>query len=148
MGNERVGQSLNFRAPNPSGISKGWAFDPTRLAPRAAFAYSLKKVIAVTAVIPPRLQAAPFEISAQSRTDTNHFARASPQVPCRRGRPGGRVSLVFLRDNPSGVYCSARKEEWLAICSFCMAGLLVEMSYFTTLNRPRPSQPSAGDVLN
>jgi hypothetical protein len=115
---------------------------PANGAPCAAFAYSLKEVCAVTAVVPARLQAAPLEISARNRTGRDHSAQASPQVPCRHGRPGGRVSLVFLRDSPSGVYCSARKEEWLVICSSCMAGLRIEMPDFSTAIRIRLSLSS------
>jgi hypothetical protein len=57
-------------------------------------------VVPLAAVEATRAQAALFESSVWSRTDTGHCARASRPVPCLHARPDGRAAPSFPKDNP------------------------------------------------
>jgi hypothetical protein len=100
----------------------GFSLGPLRAQPH----YSLKKVIAVAAVVFARAQTTTFEICARNHTDTGHCARAFREVPFLRERLGALASLWFLMDTLSGAYCCARKQYCSSNFLFRITILLFE----------------------
>jgi hypothetical protein len=73
--------------------------------------YSLKVVIAMHAVIPAGLEAAPLESAVGIRTGRGRADRASPAAPGHRARRARRVSPVFRTDTRADA-CSCAQKEW------------------------------------
>jgi len=107
--------------------------------------YSLKKVVAVAAVIFACAQATTLETGARSHTDTCPCAQVSPRVLCLRGLLVSRASLWFRMDSPCGAYCCARKQCCSLKGSFRMTVSRVSLKFGTSESRTLHSEgaPSA-----